>query len=136
MKKIISSRTHTYIGWIVGIALVAAPWIFQFDEVEPAKWSAIGVGLFILVNEALTTSPASLLKIVPMRLHIMLDVVTGIFLLATPFIFGFVDEDANAWVPHIVVGLLVAGYALVTDTSDAVQPAGTDGISTATRNNR
>lgn len=134
--KFISSRTHTYIGALVGIVLVVAPWIFQFDEVDPAKWSAIGVGLFVLVNELVTTSPASLLKIVPMRLHIALDVVTGIFLLATPFLFQFSDEDANSWVPHIVVGLVIAGYALVTDTGDSVQAAVADGMATARRNNR
>lgn len=134
--KFISSRTHTYIGALVGIVLVVAPWIFQFDEVDPAKWSAIGVGLFVLVNELVTTSPASLLKIVPMRLHIALDVVTGIFLLVTPFLFQFSDEDANSWVPHIVVGLVIAGYALVTDTGDSVQAAGADGMATARRNNR
>jgi hypothetical protein len=134
--KFISSRTHTYIGAVVGVALIVAPWLFQFDEVEPAKWSAIGVGIFVLLNELVTTSPAALVKLVPMRVHVMLDVVTGIFLLATPFLFGFSDEDANAWVPHIVVGLLIAGYALVTDTSDSVQAAGTDGVDTARRNNR
>lgn len=134
--KIISSRAHTYIGTVVGIVLIVAPWIFQFDEVNAAKWSAIGVGIFVIINELMTTSPASPMKVVPMRLHIMLDVVTGIFLLATPFLFRFSDEDANAWVPHIVVGLLIAGYALVTDTSDALPAAGTDGMETAKRNNR
>jgi hypothetical protein len=126
--KLISSRTHTVIGLIVGAALVVAPWILQFDDVEAAKWSAVLVGLFVLVNEIVTTSPASPLKIVPMRVHVALDVVTGVFLLATPFLFRFADEDANVWVPHVVVGVLIAGYALVTDTSDAYQAAGTDGM--------
>jgi hypothetical protein len=126
--KLISSRTHTVIGLIVGAALVVAPWILQFDDVEAAKWSAVLVGLFVLVNEVVTTSPASPLKIVPMRVHVALDVVTGVFLLATPFLFRFADEDANKWVPHVVVGVLIAAYALVTDTSDAYQAAGTDGM--------
>jgi hypothetical protein len=134
--KIISSRTHTYIGAVVGIALIVAPWLFQFDEIDAAKWSAIGVGIFILINEAVTTSPASPLKIVPMKIHVMLDVVTGIFLLATPFLFQFSDEDANAWVPHIVVGLLIAGYALATDTSDSLQAAGTGGTNNLRNSNR
>lgn len=134
--RIISSRTHTYIGAVVGVVLIVAPWIFQFDDVEAAKWSAIGVGIFVLVNELVTTSPAAPLKIVPMRVHVMLDVVTGIFLLLTPFLFQFSDEDPIVWVPHIVVGLLIAGYALVTDTSDGLQAAGTDWLDTARRNNR
>ncbi|MCW2841166.1 MAG: hypothetical protein JWR55_2649 [Aeromicrobium sp.] len=134
--KIISSRTHTYIGAVVGVVLVVAPWVLGFDEITAATASAVGVGLFVIVNEMLTTSPAAPLKMVPMRIHLVLDVVTGIFLLATPWLFRFSDEDANAWVPHVVVGVLIAGYALVTDTSDAVQAAGTDGLDTARRNNR
>jgi drug/metabolite transporter (DMT)-like permease len=134
--KIISSRTHTYIGAVVGVVLIIAPWVLGFDEITAATASAVGVGLFVVVNEMLTTSPAAPLKMVPMRIHLVLDVVTGIFLLATPFLFRFSDEDANAWVPHVVVGVLIAGYALVTDTSDAVQAAGTDGLDTARRNNR
>jgi hypothetical protein len=134
--RFISSRVHTYVGALVGVVLIVAPWILGFADVEAARWSAIGVGVFVLVNELVTTSPAAVLKIVPMRVHLALDVVTGLFLLATPFLFGFSDEDANAWVPHIVVGLLIAGYALVTDTSDAVQPAGADGLDRAHQNNR
>jgi drug/metabolite transporter (DMT)-like permease len=133
--KIISSRTHTYIGAVVGVVLIIAPWVLGFDEITSATASAVGVGLFVVVNEMLTTSPAAPLKMVPMRIHLVLDVVTGIFLLASPFLFRFSDEDANAWVPHVVVGVLIAGYALVTDTSDAVQAAGTDGLDTARRNN-
>ena len=134
--KVISSRVHTYIGALVGVVLIVAPWILQFDDVEPAKWSAIGVGAWVLVNELVTTSPAAVLKIVPMRMHLALDVLTGIFLLATPFLFSFSDEDANIWVPHVVVGVLIAGYALVTDTSDAVTAAGADGVETARHNSR
>jgi hypothetical protein len=134
--RFISSRVHTYVGALVGVVLIVAPWILGFADVEAARWSAIGVGVFVLVNELVTTSPAAVLKIVPMRVHLALDVVTGLFLLATPFLFGFSDEDANAWVPHIVVGLLIAGYALVTDTSDAVQAAGADGLDRAHQNNR
>jgi VIT1/CCC1 family predicted Fe2+/Mn2+ transporter len=134
--KLISSKNHTYIGLVVGAALVVAPWIFQFDDVSSAKWSAILVGLSVLVNEVVTTSPASPLKIVPMKIHVALDVVTGVFLLVTPFLFQFSDEDATAWVPHVVVGLLIAGYALLTDTSDAFQAAGTDGMDRLKQNKR
>lgn len=131
--KLISSKVHTYIGLLVGVALVVAPWLFAFDDVEASKWSAIGVGLFILLNEPMTTSPASPLKLVPMRVHLAVDVVTGIFLAATPWLFGFADEDLNVWLPHVVVGVLVAGYALVTDPRDAVRPAGTAGMPPAAR---
>lgn len=124
---IISSRVHTWIGLVVGVVLVAAPWILGFDDHAAPRAVAVGVGLFIIVNELVTTSPASPLKIVPMRIHVMTDVVTGLFLAASPWLLSFADLDVNAWVPHLVVGLLVAGYALVTDTSDETEAAGIDG---------
>lgn len=122
--KLLSSRTHTIIGIITGLALIAAPWLFGFaDEGGAAMMVPIYVGLFILLSELTTTSPISLVKLVPMRIHIIMDILTGLFLLASPWLFGFADLEENAWVPHVVVGVLVAGYALVTRTSDASQSA-------------
>jgi len=129
--KIISSRTHTYIGLLVGVVLIVAPWLIGFDDVEASTWTAVGVGLFIVLNELMTTSPASPMKLVPMRVHLAVDVVTGIALAVSPWLFGFADEDTNVWLPHVVVGVLVAGYALLTDPRDAVRPAGTAGLPTA-----
>jgi hypothetical protein len=127
--RIISSRTHTIIGLVVGVVLIAAPWIFGFaDETAPMR-TAIVVGAFIVLNELMTTSPASPAKLVPMRVHLGIDVLTGLVLAASPWIFGFSDLESNAWVPHLVVGLMVAGYALLTDPSDANRARG-DGART------
>jgi hypothetical protein len=117
--RFISSKAHTIIGILVGIVLIVAPWLIGFsDEPAPTRVAVI-VGAFILVNELITTSPSSPLKVVPMRVHIVIDVLTGIFLAASPWLFGFADLDAEYWVPHLVVGILVAGYALMTNTGDS-----------------
>lgn len=117
--KPISVRAHTVIGLVVGAALIVAPWLFGFaDEGGVAMMVPIVVGIFILLSELTTTSPLSLVKLVPMGVHAMIDVVTGIFLLASPWLFGFADLEANAWVPHVIVGALVAGYALMTNPVD------------------
>lgn len=121
--KLLSSKTHTIIGLAVGAALLVAPWLFMFAEVGGAAVTVpLVIGVFIILNELITTSPASPLKLVPMKVHIMLDVLTGLVLAASPWLFGFADEPANAWVPHLVVGLMVVGYALVTRTDDATEP--------------
>jgi hypothetical protein len=117
--KIIPSKIHTYIGLVVGVVLIAAPWIFGFDDESTPKWTAVVIGLFLLVNELVTTSPSSPVKVVPMKAHIAIEVVTGIVLAVSPWLFGFADLDSKAWVPHLVVGILVVGYALITDPRDA-----------------
>ena len=112
--KFISAKAHTIIGLAVGIALLVAPYIFMFSDDSSASMVAMIVGAFIIVNEFITTSPASLLKLVPVRVHIIIDILTGLVLAASPWLLGFYDTPVNHWLPHLIVGALVVGYALMT----------------------
>jgi len=115
--KFINSRVHTIIGLVVGAALLVAPWLFAFaDQGGAAVMVPLIVGAFIIISELTTTSEASPFKLIPMKAHIVVDVITGLFLALSPWLLGFSNLEANAWVPHLVVGILVAGYALVTNT--------------------
>jgi len=117
--KLISTKVHTVIGLIVGVVLLFAPKIFGFDDNAAAATVPIVVGIFIILNELITTSPLSPLKLVPMKIHIVLDVVTGLFLAISPWLFNFMDTtQPGQWIPHLAVGLMVAGYALLTTTDD------------------
>lgn len=117
--KFLSPRVHTIIGFIVGIALLAAPNLFGFSEVEGAAVLLPRVlGVIIILSELTVKGSFSGMGVVPMKLHIVMDVIMGALLAASPWLFGFSDEEANAWVPHLVVGLAIVGYALVTRTDD------------------
>jgi hypothetical protein len=116
--KFLSPRTHTIIGFIVGIALLLAPNIFGFSDVGGAAVTVPRIiGILIILSELTVKGSFSGMGVVPMSFHIAQDVIVGLFLAASPWIFGFSDLKANAWVPHLIVGLLVAGYALVTRTT-------------------
>jgi len=113
--RIITEKVHTVIGLVVGVLLVFSPTLFNFADNEAASMVPIWVGIFIVLNELITTSPYSPLKLVPMRIHILIDVITGLFLLVSPWLFNFMNNDEpSQWVPHVVVGLLIIGYALLT----------------------
>lgn len=118
--KFLSTRTHTIIGLIVGVALLLAPNIFGFSGVGGAAVMVPRIiGIIILLSELTTTSALSPIKMVPMKMHVLMDMGIGAVLALSPWLFGFANEEANAWVPHLVVGLLVIGYALVTKTDPA-----------------
>lgn len=122
--KLLDTRTHTIIGLIVGAALLVAPWLFGFaDQGGAAVMVPLLVGIFIIISELTTTSVASPIKLVPMSVHIMMDVATGIFLGLSPWLFGFADAPANAWLPHVIVGIAIVGYALMTRTDDSTNTA-------------
>ena len=113
--RFLSSKVHTIIGIIVGIVLLLAPSLFGFADNELASRVPMYVGVFIIISELITTSRMSPFKLVPMRVHLVLDYLIGIFLALSPWLFGFSDAPANAWVPHVAVGILVVGYALFTN---------------------
>ena len=112
--KPISVRQHTIIGIVLGAALLIAPWLFGFADVEAAKWSAIFIGIVVLLSELTTTSPVSPIKLMPMRMHVMTDYVVGAILALSPWLFNFAESAVNAWLPHVLVGLVVIAYAALT----------------------
>lgn len=85
--------------------LIAAPFIFGFsDESAPTAISIIA-GLVILVVAMSTRWKLSLVKVIPVEIHALLDLVMGLFLIASPFIFSFSDvSSATAF--FIVFGVV------------------------------
>lgn len=118
MNGPISSRVHTIIGLVVGVVLLIAPYLFGFSSVAAATATAQIIGVLVIISELISTSPYSPLKLVPMRAHLVIDVILGIILAVSPWLFAFADNPANVWVPHLVVGILTIGYALMTSTAD------------------
>lgn len=115
--KFLSSRTHTIIGSIVGVALLLAPNIFAFSDVGGAAVMVPRIlGVIILLAELTVRGSFSGFGFVPMRLHVVMDVLMGAVLALSPWLWGFSDAEANAWLPHLIVGIAIIGYALATRT--------------------
>jgi len=112
--RFIPTRTHGMVDYLVGVVLIAAPWIFRFNDVASAKWVAIVVGLLMLGQALMTNYELGVVPLVPMHLHLMMDSAIGIFLIASPWIFGFSDDRLNAWLPHVIVGIGELGFAAMT----------------------
>jgi hypothetical protein len=117
LARIIPTRIHAVLDYGVGLLLIAAPWIFQFaDESGAAKWISIIVGLGIILQSAMTNYEGGFLAhAVSMRVHLLTDMVVGIFLAVSPWLFGFADQGANAWAPFLVIGIGELGVAAVTN---------------------
>jgi hypothetical protein len=116
---------HGIIEYIAAIAFLFAPFVLDFDS-DAATYLAIAVGVVVLVVAATTDGPTSLVNQIPLPFHILLDYVLAIFLVATPFIFGFSDEGRpTAWfialgVIHLLVTIATRFYH---DPADAIDPS-------------
>ncbi len=85
--------------------LIAAPFIFGFSDQSAPTALSIVAGVVILVVAMSTKWRLSLVKVIPVEVHAMLDLVLGAFLIASPFIFGFSDVG-SATAFFIVFGVL------------------------------
>jgi SPW repeat len=62
------------------------------------------------------------MRLIPSRVHAVMDYLVGLVLRATPFVAGFADAGAGAWVP-IALGAGVIAYSLFTDYELSVSRA-------------
>jgi SPW repeat len=112
--RFIPTRYHAPLDYIVGVALIAAPWIFQFSEQTAASAVSIVLGIGLIGYSLFTNYELGVWKVAPMAVHNLIDIVAGAFLAASPWILGFADESANVWLPHVVVGLAAVFLGLTT----------------------
>src|SRR3954469_10518973 len=116
MTRPITPRMHGMLDYPVGVILIAAPWIFGFSDVGGAAVAVpIVVGVLVLGQSLITNYPLSVARLLPLRMHLMMDVVAGLFLAVSPWLFGFADEGTNAWLPHLLVGLGLVAAGLMTE---------------------
>ena len=121
MKSIrfIPTGVHAYFDYIGGIGLLAAPFVFGFFHVGGAAViipMVLGIGL--ILYSLLTNYELGIpgLKFLPMSVHLAFDLVASAFLAISPFLFGFINQAPNAWLPHIIAGVGVIVLVLVSQT--------------------
>ncbi len=99
----ISTRIHAVLDYLVGALLIVAPILLGFATGGPKQWVPILVGAVVIAYSLLTRYELSLARVVPFSLHLLLDVVANVLLIASPWLFGFADV---VWWPHVVVGVI------------------------------
>ena len=112
--RFIPTKFHAPLDYIVGAALIAAPWIFQFSEHTAATVVPIVLGIGLIAYSLFTNYELGLWKVAPMAVHNLIDIAAGSLLAASPWIFGFADNTATVWVPHLVVGMAAVFLGLTT----------------------
>src|SRR5687767_4639756 len=109
--RFIPTRVHGYLDYIVGALLIAAPWLFDFARGGAETWIPVALGAGAILYSLITDYELGVSKTILMRTHLMLDLMSGILLAASPWLFGFADY---IWEPHLILGLFEIGAALMT----------------------
>jgi len=115
--KIISTKVHAVMDYLSGVFFIASPWIFGFNDVSVATWIPIIIGATTLVMSLFTDYEGGVVRSIHMSVHLIVDVISGVFTAVSPWLFGFADE---VYLPHVILGIFAIGAGLLT-TSNAPQ---------------
>jgi hypothetical protein len=97
----------------MAVVIIAAPWIFGFSDTDSATTICVIVGVVMLLVGSMTDWRMSLVRLIPLRLHLSGDLVLGAVLVLSPLVFGFADEGGPTRF-MVIAGVLELMTALMT----------------------
>jgi len=113
--RFLPTKVHGALDYLVAIALLLAPNIFGFTDVGGAAVNIPRIlGVILIVYSLFTNYEWGVFKVISMYYHLSIDFLASLFLALSPWLFGFHDQKKAAWVPHVVVGVVVILVVIVT----------------------
>jgi len=122
--RLIPTKIHGVLDYLVGALLIAAPWLFNFADGGARQWLPVALGAAAIVYSLFTDYELGVIRRLSMPTHLLLDLLSGILLAASPWLFRFADE---VYLPHLVLGVLEIGASLTTKREPSHTSAATRG---------
>jgi hypothetical protein len=120
--RILPWPAHQAIGYLAGIFLVLAPFLFGLLDTSALSVLLVA-GVVLLATAVLSRGPLGIVDVLPHRAQAAVEYVLAFFLMVAPFPFGFSDEVAGLLI-SVLVGLGLLIVCLVTRyPADAPRPA-------------
>ena len=117
----LSRFVHGAIEYVVGVLLIAAPFLFAF-EADAAVALSIVAGVVLIGVAASTEGAGSLIDSIPIPIHLLFDFALAAVLIASPFLFAFSDESAPTAL-FLIIGVAHLLVTIATRFKPAREPA-------------
>lgn len=98
---------HAAMEPLLAIVLIASPWIFGFDGNDDASAATIVIGAIVLSSGLMTSWRLSLVNLIDIRTHMLVDIGVALALILAPFALAFSD-DGSATRFFLIAGVLEA----------------------------
>ena len=109
--RLISTRVHGVMDYPMAFLIGTMPWWAGTHRGGPETWIPVALGIGIALISAMTDYELSVSPIIPMSAHLGADVLGGLLLASSPWLFGFADISVA---PYLGLGLLEIGLGLCT----------------------
>ena len=107
----LATRVHAALDYSFSLFLMLAPAIFGFGEADAETVLPIVAGVLICFYSFFTKYEGGLYHFFPLKLHYLFDLIIGLLITFSPWIFGFNDM---VYKPHFYIGL---GFSILAFAS-------------------
>lgn len=113
-----TTKAHGILDYIMGFFFLLVPTFLRLNFNSAEGFILYVVGAFLLSYSALTNYEMGLIKLISVKMHLTLDIFSGIFLAVVPWV---INIEAQARIPFVILGVIqiVAG---VTTASEVAIP--------------
>ena len=122
--RVVPTSVHGVVDYVWSLLLLSSPWVLGYADASPATWLPVAFGLAGILYSLGTDYELGLFPLIGMRTHLGIDLLAGVSLAASPWLFGFAGRVC--W-PHLAFGLFAVAASLLTET----QPASAGNIASA-----
>jgi hypothetical protein len=117
--KILNTSIHGILDYATVIAFASAPTLLGFSG-APAMLAYLLAAIHLAMT-VLTDMPLGLVKIIPMRLHALVEMLVGPTLIATALLAPSLVTEAQAF--FVASGIAICAVWLLSDYAPATQSA-------------
>lgn len=116
----ISLRAHAAIDVVVGVLMVFCPFVLGFSDIDAARDLFVVAGIVVFLYSLGTRFVAPVRQEgaragIPIGLHLIIDVCTGVLLMLAPTLFDYRSElTGPALAAHFAFGLALIGLVAMT----------------------
>jgi hypothetical protein len=116
--RFIPTKIHGVMDYMTVLALLALPRMLDFSEQATTLLTVVAI--MALVYTLLTRFELGALRVLPVKAHLALDFLSGLLLVAAPFLI-VPEENSTARTVMIVIGVFEIGAALMTHLHSPVE---------------
>jgi len=114
--RVIPTGVHGVLDYLASGVNLAFPWLLALQD---APWAArvpridgaAGLGYSLITDYELGA-----LRWLPVPAHLKLDAAKGVFMAASPWLFGFSKHGTRYWLPHVLMGAADVAVSVATRT--------------------
>jgi len=89
MIPLIPLNSHNVFDYLGGGVLILCPFLFAFADLDMPRNVFMLCGLFLILYSLFTNYQYAMLRVIPLGVHMTLDVLLGVFLFMAPYILNY-----------------------------------------------